>query len=213
MPHTTPLREERANAASHALGLLLAAVALPLFAADLGWLPPPDSPRRIGLWVFGLSMALVFTASTLFHACPEGRWRDRLQRVDHAAIYLFMAGSYTPFALRELPGGPGWVAFGGVWVLATLGMAAKLLNHLRHRGLSTALYVGFGWVVGAATGPLLAHLPPTALTLVIAGGLAYTAGTLFYLLDRRWRWGHLVWHVFVLAGCACHGAAVLLALR
>lgn len=203
-------REERANAASHALGLLLALAALPVLAGDVPTLILHSGPRRAGLLVFGLSMLAVYLASSVYHALPAGPAKGWLQRVDHAAIFLFMAGSYTPFALRDVPGGPGWLAFGAVWVLAALGMALKLLNRLRQRGWSTALYVGFGWIVALAAQPLLAHLPATAITLVIAGGLAYSAGTLFFLLDKRLRYGHLVWHLFVLVGSSCHLAAVLI---
>jgi hemolysin III len=211
-PHQAP--EEHANALSHALGLLAALAVLGLLASEAGEaLLARAWHHRLGWWVFALTMGAVFAASTLFHACPEGRTRRRLQRLDHAAIYLFMAGSYTPFALRDVPGGSGWLLFGAVWVLATLGMAAKLMDRLQGRWLSTGLYVGFGWVVVAAARPVLAALPPWPLALVVAGALAYSVGTLCYLLDRRWRWGHLAWHVAVLLGCACHAGAVALALR
>jgi hemolysin III len=209
MSATQPAQEEHANALSHALGLWLSAVALPVLAAAHWPVLAMDPARRTGLAVFGISMVLVYLASTVYHACPEGPAKGLLQRLDHAAIYLFMAGSYTPFALRDVPGGPAWTLLGAVWVLATLGMLAKLLNRLRQRGFSTALYLGFGWLVVWAARPLLAQLPANTLALVIAGGLAYSAGTLFFLLDDRLRYGHLVWHLFVLAGSACHLAAVL----
>ena len=207
-PTTATAAEEPANALSHGLGLLLSAVALPVLVA--GELPVlgGDPVRRIGLCVFGLSMALVYLASTVYHALPAGPAKGWLQRVDHAAIFLFMAGSYTPFALRDVPGGNGWLVFGAVWVLATAGMAAKLLNRLRAKGLSTALYLLFGWLVMWAARPVLASLPEPTLSLVIAGGLAYSVGTLFFLLDERLRFGHLLWHLCVLAGSGCHLAAV-----
>src|SRR5574343_622708 len=171
-PHQAP--EEHANALSHALGLLAALAVLGLLASEAGEaLLARAWHHRLGWWVFALTMGAVFAASTLFHACPEGRTRRRLRRADHAAIYLFMAGSYTPFALRDVPGGDGWLVFGAVWVLATLGMAGKLLG--------TALYVGFGWVVVAALRPVLATLPSWPLTLVVGGALAYSVGTVFYL--------------------------------
>lgn len=210
LPHAHTDRHEQANAASHGLGLLAALLALA--ALGSGWEArlPASATLRAGLWVFTLTMGVVFAASMVFHACADGPWRRRLQRADHAAIYLFMAGTYTPFALRDVPGGTGWLVFGAVWVLAALGVAAKLLDRLRHKGWSTALYVGFGWLVAAAARPVLASLPPQPLGLVIAGALAYLLGTVCYLMDRRWPLGHLAWHVCVLAGCGCHAAAVLL---
>jgi hemolysin III len=208
MTHDQRRREERANAASHGLGLLLALLAVPLLAlADAG--RPATARLPAGVWVFVLSMLAVYAASAAYHALPAGRAKGVLQRVDHAAIYLFMAGSYTPFALQQVPGGDGWAVFGAVWAAAALGMALKLLNRLRQRWWSTALYVAFGWAVVLAAQPLLATLPPATLALVIGGGLAYSVGTLFFLLDGRLRYSHLVWHLFVLAGSACHFAAVL----
>jgi hemolysin III len=209
MHHTSADHEERVNALSHGVGLVLALAALPVLASQADADMASGMPRRAGLLVFGISMLMVYLASSVYHACPEGRAKLWLQRVDHAAIYLFMAGSYTPFALRDVPGGPGWVTFGAVWALAALGMAMKLLNRLTQRGWSTALYVAFGWLVALAAQPFLAHLPAQAVNWVIAGGLAYTAGTYFFLMDRRLRYGHLVWHLFVLAGSACHLMAVL----
>ena len=205
---STP-HEERFNAASHALGLLLAFAALPILVEQAGDAMALSAPRRAGLLVFGLSMALVYGASALYHAMPAGPAKGWLRRLDHAAIYLFMAGSYTPFALRDVPGGPGWVVFGAVWVVATLGMIAKLLDRLQQKAWSTTLYLGFGWLVAWSARPLAAALPATTLNLLIAGGLAYTAGTLFFLLDKRLRFGHLIWHLFVLLGSGCHLAAVL----
>ncbi|MBN8489557.1 MAG: hemolysin III family protein [Burkholderiales bacterium] len=215
LPRAHSAREEHANAVSHALGLLAAVLVLAMLASDLAapLLALAREHQRLGLWVFGITMGLCFAASALFHACADGPWRRALRRADHAAIYLFMAGSYTPFALRDVPGGDGWLVFGAVWALATLGMAAKLLDRLRGKLLSTALYVGFGWVVVAAARPVLAGLPPQPLALVVGGALAYSVGTVFYLLDKHWRWGHLAWHLCVLAGSGCHAAAVVLLLR
>lgn len=196
--------EERANAASHALGALGAAAALPLLAGWAGAVPP-------GAAVFGGCMLAVYLASALYHALPAGgRAKLLARRLDHAAIFLFIAGSYTPFALRDLGGGAGGLLLGGVWAAAALGMALKLLGRLAAKGWSTAVYLAFGWAVVALAQPLVAQLSPTGQQLLLAGGLAYSVGTVFFLLDRRLRWGHLVWHVFVLAGSGCHLAAMLL---
>jgi len=199
------VREELANSASHVLGLLLAAVALSVLAADLA---PIDSMRRTGALVFALTMLLVYLASSAYHAMPVGRVKGWLQRLDHAAIYLFIAGSYTPFALRNVQGDASWTIFGAVWAAATLGMALKLLNRLRHPGLSVAIFFAFGWLALLAAKPVVDHLSTQGVTLVIGGGLAYTAGMVFLLLDERVRYAHLVWHLFALAGSTCHFLAV-----
>jgi hemolysin III len=199
------LQEELANAASHALGLVMATGAM----AALAWLAPArDAARHTGAWVFVATMLLVYLASSIYHALPAGRIKGLLQRMDHAAIYLFIAGSYTPFALRHVQGGLGWTVFGAIWAVATLGMALKLLDRLRHPGISAALYFAFGWLVLVAAQPVIDKLSTQGLALVLGGGLAYTAGMLFFLIDERVRYAHLVWHLFVLIGSACHFAAV-----
>jgi hemolysin III len=130
-------------------------------------------------------------------------------RVDHAAIYLFIAGTYTPFALGVLRGPWDWSLFGFVWTLAALGAVAKLLNRLSHPLLSTALYVAMGWTAILAAGPLLRHMPSAGLNWLVAGGLAYTAGVIVFLFDSRFRYAHFAWHLFVIAGSSCHFFAAL----
>ncbi|MBL8332721.1 MAG: hemolysin III family protein [Rubrivivax sp.] len=204
-PDPLPLREERANAWSHGLGFVAAAGALPLLAAA-GW--QPRAPEAwVGAGVFAASMALVFLASTLYHALPRGRARFWLHRADHAAIFLSIAGSFTPFALHGLGSTRGLLAFVAVWLLALAGMAFKARGRLRCPRLSTLLYVALGWTAAAAALPTLEVLGPRELELVAAGGAAYMVGALFFLADRRLRYGHFVWHLFVLVGCACHFAA------
>lgn len=197
--------EEFANAASHALGFVVVLAALPVLAGEGG---TRLVPRHPGAWVFAVTMLAVFLASALYHALPQGPFKAALRRWDHAAIFLFIAGSYTPFALRHVPGGPSWLVLGGVWAAAALGMALKLVNRLRHKGWSTALYFVFGWLVVLAAQPVVDQLSREGLALVVGGGLAYTAGTVFFLLDERLRYGHLVWHLFVLLGSGCHFVAV-----
>lgn len=198
--------EELANAVSHGMGFLVALAALPALAWDAA---ARTTPRHPGVWVFAATLLLVYLASALYHALPAGRPKRALRRLDHAAIFLFIAGSYTPFALRNVPGGASWLILGGVWAAAALGMALKLVNRLRQRGLSTALYFAFGWLVLLAAQPVVDDLSREGLALVLGGGLAYTVGTVFFLLDARLRYGHLVWHLFVLVGSACHFVAVL----
>jgi len=199
-------REEFANAASHALGFLVALAALPVLAWDSTVRP---TPHHLGVWVFAATLLFVYLASAVYHALPVGRLKQSLCRLDHAAIFLFIAGSYTPFALRHVPGGATWMVLGGVWAVAALGMALKLVNRLQHQGWSTALYFAFGWMALLAAQPVIDSLPREGLALVLGGGLAYTVGTVFFLLDQRVRYGHLVWHLFALAGSACHFVVVL----
>lgn len=132
-----------------------------------------------------------------------------LQRLDHAAIYVFSAGSYTPFTLGVLSGGWGWTLFVTVWSMAAFGVAIKLLDRLKHRLISTGLYLAMGWVVVVAAGPLAARLPGSGLALLIAGGLSYMLGAVVFLLDDRIRYSHCVWHLFILVGSACHFFAAL----
>lgn len=197
------LREELANTASHGVGVLLALAAMPVLAAE-GALRDPL--RHVGLWVFAATMLLLYLVSSAYHAAPVGRTKVWLKRLDHAAIYIFMAGSFTPFALGHVHGGPLLAA---VWTAATVGGALKLCGLLRNTALSTGLYLAFGWFVLAAAQPLLAALGRDGMLWLLGGGIAYTAGTLFFVLDQRMRFGHLVWHLFVLAGSGCHFVAVL----
>ena len=199
--------EELANAVSHGLGLLLALASLPVvveFAARHGSLV-----KLVGVSVFSATMILVYFASALYHALPPGRAKRWCNTLDHVAIYLFIAGSYTPVALGRLPDGPGWTLLGLVWALAVIGALLKITRRLANPLLSTALYVAMGWLAVFAAGPVLRDLPPGVLTWLLAGGLAYLVGVVFFVLDSRLRFGHFVWHLFVLAGSACHFFAVL----
>ncbi len=199
--------EELANAISHGLGLALAIAALPLlvvFANQHG-----SAADITAAALFGASMVLLYGISTLYHALPAGAAKRWFNRLDHAAIYVFIAGSYTPFVLGPLRGGWGWSLFGVVWGLAAVGVALKLLNGLKHPGWSTALYVAMGWVVLVAIVPLVQRMPGAALAWLVAGGLAYTAGALVFLFDHRVRYAHSLWHLFVLGGSACHFFAAL----
>jgi hemolysin III len=197
-------REELANTASHALGALLALAALPVLAAEES---AGSGARHVGVWVFVSTMLLVYAASSMYHAAPADHpSKTLLKRLDHAAIYLFMAGTFTPFALGHTLGTP---LLALVWLVAAAGVALKLAGCLRNRTLSTGLYLAFGWLVIAAAQPLLTSLGREGVLWLLAGGIAYTAGVLFFVLDDRLRFGHLVWHVFVLVGSACHFMAVL----
>lgn len=198
--------EERANAASHALGCLLALLAMPALAQQVDAAQHPM--RQLGVMVFVASMVLMYGVSAAYHAAPVGTAKRWLRQCDHAVIFLFIAGSYTPFALVALQRGEGALTLAAVWAVALLGMALKLANRLRHRLASTLLYLAYGWLVAAVAQPVLAALPPAGLNLLVAGGVAYSLGCVFFLLDRRMPYSHLVWHLFVITGSTCHFLAV-----
>lgn len=201
------LGEEIANALSHGLGLLLAMASLPILvwqAARLG-----SAIDVVAASVFAATGIVLYGVSTLYHALPSGGAKRWLQRLDHAAIYVFIAGSYTPFTLGVLEGAWGWSLFGVVWGAAAFGVTVKLLNRLRHPLVSTLLYVAMGWVAIVAAGPLVQRLPVAGLAWLVAGGLSYTLGALVFLLDDRVRYAHAVWHMFVIGGSVCHFAAAM----
>ena len=200
--------EELANALTHGLGVLASAAGgavLITLAALYG-----DAWHVVGASIFVGSLVLLYTASTVYHAVPVAwtRARQRLQVFDHCAIYVLIAGTYTPFTLVGLRGPWGWTLFGITWGLAAAGVVFKLFYTGRFTLVSTLLYVGMGWLVVIAVKPMIAALPAATLAWLVAGGVAYTAGTIFYL-SKRIPYAHAIWHLFVLAGSACHFAAVL----
>lgn len=199
-------REERANAASHGLGCLLALASMPVLADQVDATLHPS--RHLGVWIFIGSMALMYAVSALYHALPVGTAKCWLRKCDHAVIFVFIAGSYTPFALGQIQRGEGGQVLLAVWGIALAGVLLKLLDRLRHPLLSTGLYLAFGWMVLVVARPMLDSLPPLGLQLLVAGGLAYSLGSLFYLIDRRMPYSHLVWHLFVITGSTCHFLAV-----
>jgi len=197
--------EELANAASHALACALAVAALPILVLQ---------SRRLGSTIdvvaaslFCSTMILLYLVSTLYHALPAGRAKAWFNRLDHAAIFVFIAGSYTPFALGVLQGGWGWTLFGLVWAIAAVGFAAKLFNRLRHPIASTGLYVAMGWLVLIAVVPLVERVSTAGLAWLVAGGLFYTGGAVVFHFDSRLRYAHFAWHLLVMAGSGCHFAA------
>jgi hemolysin III len=199
--------EEFANVASHGAGCLLAAAGLPVLvwqAAQRG-----SAADITAAAVFAAAMVLLYGVSTLYHALPAGRGKQWLNRFDHAAIFVFIAASYTPFTLGVLRGAWGWTLFGIVWSAASFGIVGKLFNRLRHPWWSTGLYVALGWVALIAVAPLVERLPGAGLAWLVAGGLSYTLGAVVFMLDHRVRYAHFVWHLFVMGGSACHVVAVL----
>jgi len=199
--------EEIANAISHGLGCLLAMASLPILvhhAAQRG-----DAAQVVAASVFAGTAILLYLVSTLYHALPAGCAKDWFNRLDHASIYLFIAGSYMPFVLGVLKGAWGWSLFAVVWAAAALGVGAKLLDRLQHPLWSTGLYVAMGWVAVVAAVPLIERMSAAGLWWLLAGGISYTVGAIVFLFDSRVRYAHLVWHLFVLGGSTCHFFAAL----
>ena len=201
----TPTREELANTLTHAVGVL-AAVAGGTVLIVLASLKG-DPWKIVGASVFTATLILLYSASTLYHAARSPETKRRLKVLDHASIYLLIAGTYTPFTLVGLRGGWGWSLFGVIWGLAVGGVIFKLFSAGRFRLVSTGIYVAMGWLIIIAAGPMVRSLDPSVIAWLAAGGLAYTGGTVFYH-NRRLAYSHAVWHGFVLAGSACHAVAV-----
>ena len=200
------LGEEIANSVSHGVGFALAVAALPaLVIAAL----PHGARAVVGASIFAATAALMYLTSTLYHALAHNRAKRVFRVLDHGAIYLLIAGTYTPFMLGALRGAWGWSLLAMIWTLAILGVVLKSTAvGFRYPRLSTLLYVAMGWLVVIAARPLLLHVPAWGLFWLAAGGVAYTGGVAFYAA-RRLPYAHFVWHLFVLAGTACHFVAVL----
>ncbi len=201
------LGEEVANAVTHGLGCLLAVAALPILVWQANRVG--GAADVVAASIFAATAIVLYGTSMLYHALPAGAAKRWFNRLDHAAIYLLIAGSYTPFTLGVLSGPWGWTLFGIVWGAAALGVSVKLLNRLRHPWLSTGLYVAMGWVAVVAAGPLIERMPTAGLAWLVAGGLSYTLGAVVFLLDNKVRYAHAVWHLFVLGGTVCHFFAAL----
>ena len=200
--------EEVANGISHGIGLVGAMIGSPILLRAA--FHHGNIPFFIGTIIFAATMLLVYSASTLYHGWAHSDTKSLLQVIDHAAIFLLIAGTYTPFALGPLRGGGGLAILGIVWALAFFGVIMKATRGvLRHRRLAMTLYLGTGWIGLMFIRPLALAIPWSALLWLIAGGIAYTAGTLFFA-NERLRYGHFIWHLFVLAGSGCHFAAVFI---
>jgi len=203
--HADGRAAETANSITHGLGVLLSVAALVLLTVSAA---SRGTARDVaGGAVFGATLVLLYTMSTLYHAVRAPRAKRVFHILDHSAIYLLIAGTYTPFCLSTLRGPWGWSLFGTVWGLAALGVAFKSVYTGRFEFLSTAVYLAMSWMVMVAAKPLWRALPRGGLAWLLAGGGCYTVGVVFYSW-RRLRFHHAVWHLFVLAGSLCHVAAV-----
>jgi len=199
------LGEEIANSVSHGVGLLAALAAFPVLVGAA--LQRGGALGIAGASVFATSVVLLYMTSTLFHAFPQSRTKRVFQVLDHAAIYFLIAGTYTPFTLGVLQGTWGWTLFGLVWGMALAGTALKVFGGIRYNTLSTLVYLAMGWLVVIAADVVWARVPGWGIFWLFAGGIAYTAGAAFFLAERV-RYFHFVWHLFVIAGTACHFVAV-----
>ena len=198
--------EELANSITHGVGILFGISALCImttFAALYG-----DAWHIVGCSVFGAALVLLYTFSTLYHSVTVPRLKSVFRVFDHSAIYLLIAGTYTPFTLVSLRGAWGWVLFGAVWGAALVGIVLKIISIHRWEALSLGLYAGMGWSVVVAVKPLLSSLPTGGLIFLTLGGLAYTFGIVFYVWEKL-PFNHAIWHLFVLTGSILHFFAVL----
>lgn len=203
--HRYSLREEIANAVTHGVGIVASVAGgavLITLAAIHG-----DAWHVVSASVFVTALVLLYTASTLYHAIPQERAKQRLKVLDHCAIFLLIAGTYTPFTLIGLRGSWGWLLFGVIWTLAVAGIAFKLFFTGRFKRTSTAIYVAMGWLIVLAIGPLVRSVPAATVAWLLAGGVFYTLGTFFYH-NHRVPYSHAIWHAFVLSGSVSHFVAV-----
>ena len=198
--------EELANTVSHGVGFVGALAAIPILVVTAA--RNSGTGAVVGGAIFGTTIALLYLASALYHAFPPGPGKALLQKLDHAAIYLLIAGTYTPFTLGALGGVWGWSLFGVVWGIALVGVLAKFVAGPRYPRLSSALYLAMGWMVLIAGRPLVQNVPTWGIVLMVLGGLAYTLGVVFYLAQNL-RYSHFIWHLFVLTGTTLHFFAVL----
>ena len=197
--------EEIANSVSHGIGFLGAVTLTPILIVNSSG---AGAAAIVGASIFGGTMIVLYLASTLYHAFPLSRTKRVFNILDHAAIFLLIAGTYTPFTLGVLKGAWGWSLFGVVWGLAIAGILIKSIAGARSGKLSTLLYLAMGWIAIIAAKPFWEHIPAPGLLWLLAGGALYSVGVLFFISNRI-PYGHLVWHLFVMAGTACHVVAVM----
>jgi hemolysin III len=199
-------REEVANSISHGLGLVLALIALPILV--LSALRIGSTHFMVGAIVYGATMVLLYLASTLYHSSKHEPAKRFFRLFDHSAIFLLIAGTYSPFTLGVLRGAWGWTLLVIIWTLAITGIVTKALHGTRHSWFTMTLYIAMGWLAIVAIKPMIELVPVPGIVLIFAGGVAYTGGLAFFAA-RSLRYGHFIWHLFVIAGTTCHFFAVL----
>ncbi len=200
------LGEEIANSVSHGIGLLLSLIVLPVLI--LAALRQGSASALVGATVFAVSLVVLYCASTIYHALPPNRAKQFFRLLDHVAIFLLIAGTYTPFTLGVLRGPLGWTLLALVWGMAILGITLKVVWGFRYKAVSTGMYLAMGWMAVIAVQEVWLRMPVSGIKWLLAGGLAYTVGVVFFVAERM-RYNHLAWHLFVLIGSTCHTCAVL----
>ena len=200
------LGDEWANCLTHSIGLLFSFIGF-IFLIKIPF-QEENTWKLFNFAIYGLSLILLYAASTCYHSLHHPNLKRIFRTVDHCAIYVLIAGSYTPFTMLLLQDTWGWVLFGIVWSLAGLGILLKIGFRHRFKVFSTTLYLLMGWLIVIAADPLIERLHPTGLYWLLAGGMSYTVGVIFFALDKR-RFYHAIWHLFVLGGSACHYLAIL----
>jgi hemolysin III len=206
LPHCETPTEEKLSSITHGIGAVLSIAALAVLVTLTSL--HGDSRHVVTVTIYGSAMLLLYLASTCYHACRAQRAKHWLKVADHIAIYCLIAGTYTPFLLVSVRGAWGWSLFCILWSLTFVGAILKLFFVHRFALASTMIYLAMGWIGVIAARPFLQHLPVGAIELMVAGGLAYTVGVIFYLWDRL-PFNHAIWHLFVMAGSACHFFGVL----
>ncbi|MGO2262893.1 PAQR family membrane homeostasis protein TrhA [Halomonas sp.] len=217
MSHTASVRseefsalEERLHSISHAVGALLSVVGAVVLLVMASIAAQVDPWKLASLGLYGMTLILLYTASTLYHGIPHRLWKQRFQLLDHCAIYLLIAGTYTPFLLVNMRGPTGWALFAAVWSLALVGITCKLLWPQRLSIFRVVIYLLMGWMILLASEEMAAKLSATGIILLAAGGIIYTVGVIFYAV-RAIPYNHAIWHLFVVGGSVCHYFAVVAA--
>ena len=205
-PSDKQLREELANSITHGIGFVLSVAGLVVLVVSASMRGDPY--MVVSFSVYGASLVILYLASTFYHSFQSPRLKHFLRIVDHCAIYLLIAGTYTPFTLLNLRGPVGWSLFGTIWGLAPLGIVLKFWHIGRYPILTPLIYVAMGWVGAIAVKPSIAAIPPMGMKLLVAGGITYTVGVIFYALEKL-PYNHAIWHMFVLSASAMHFFAIL----
>jgi len=201
------IKEEVAHSVTHGIGVLMSVIGLAMlivYSSKYG-----DAWHIVSSSIYGFTLIALYTTSTLYHSVTKSDLKKVLQKLDHAAIFLLIAGTYTPFTLVNLRGGWGWTLFGMVWSIAIAGMIMELIVKKRYKRISIGLYLGLGWLIMVAIEPMITNVAPGGMVLLLVGGLFYSLGVIFYV----WKtlvYHHAIWHMFVLAGSASHFFAVFL---
>ena len=198
-------KEELANVLTHGIGIILSLMGIVLLS--LKALRQGDHWHLVSYIVFSISLLIMFTSSTLYHSVPGLKAKKNLRKLDHSAIYLLIAGTYTPFLLTSLRGTTGWIMFGVVWVFAIVGITIKLATQIRSKWISAIIYLVMGWLAVFIAQSMINNLPLISIKYLAAGGFFYTVGVIFYVW-KNLPYHHAIWHIFVLGGSICHFLSV-----